>query len=305
MPQGICHLCGADCDLQLSHVLPAFVFSWLRKTSGTGHIRFGKAPNQRRQDGWKRHWFCSSCESLFSRWETAFATQLFHPFLKERLSHFSYDLWLLQFCVSVSWRVLHYHREIDSFDDYSADILARMNDAEMVWKEFLLDRRLNPEAFQQHLLPFYPIDTTTSELSPNINRYLLRSIDMDIVLGDTTHFVYAKLGRFLIVGFIREDRPNRWCGTKVYQNGFIEPHNYKVPGRFLEYVDDQARRQAELMAMISDRQRDKIDKAIDKVIGADPAQFAKSDSLRAIEHDIRLFGSAAFRHPNQYREDMR
>lgn len=300
MPQGICHLCGANCDLQLSHVLPAFVFNWLKKTSGTGYIRLGKAPNQRKQDGWKRHWLCSSCESLFSRWETTFATQLFHPFLKEHSNHFSYDLWLLQFCVSVSWRVLHYHREIDSFDDYTADVLARMDDAEVAWKEFLLGRRPNLEAFQQHLLPLYPIDATTGELSPNINRYLLRSIDMDIVLGDITHIVYAKLGRFLIVGFIREDHPNRWRGTKVEQNGLIEPRNYEVPRRFLEYVNDQARRQAELMAMISDCQREKVD----KVIRADPSQFARSDSLRAIEHDIRLFGLAAFTHPNEFRKDM-
>jgi len=62
MAEGTCRLCGTHATLHLSHVVPAFVFRWLRKTSGTGHIRSTEEPNLRVQDGMKRFWFCSACE---------------------------------------------------------------------------------------------------------------------------------------------------------------------------------------------------------------------------------------------------
>lgn len=99
MPEGRCQLCGSESILQLSHILPAFVFRWMRETSGNGHLRFGEAPNLRVQDGLKRHWLCASCESLFARSETAFADQLFHPYSRIVSIH----LWRMAFtllCIS-------------------------------------------------------------------------------------------------------------------------------------------------------------------------------------------------------------
>jgi len=59
MPRGQCRLCQADADLQLSHILPAFVFRWLRESAGGNPIRNTSTPNLRVQDGLKRYWLCS------------------------------------------------------------------------------------------------------------------------------------------------------------------------------------------------------------------------------------------------------
>ena len=138
--------------------------------------------------------------------------------------------------------------------------------------------------------------------APNINRYLMRAIDMDLVRGGTTNFVYAKLGRFVILGFIREDHPNHWRGTKVHATeGHIEPRNYVVPRQFGEYLNSKARRLAELNATISDRQREKIDEAF----WTNLDRFAESDSFHAVDSDVRLFGTAAFTRPRQSGNDER
>lgn len=304
MPQGICLLCDTPCDLRLSHILPKFIFRWLKKTSATEHLRLGETPNRRAQDGWKRHWLCPSCEALFSGWETSFAKRIFHPLSRERHNSFRYDQSLLRFCASVSWRVFHFLYERDSFEDYPEDIRSRINDAEMAWKEFLLGRRPSPEPFQQHLLLCDPIQTPVENLSPHINRYLMRSIEMDIVRApnDRTVITYSKIGRFIIVGFLREERPGRWCGTKVdEQNGGIEPRKYDVPIGLLTYINARAQREAELHEMISDRQREKIDEAM----WADPARLARSESLCAIEYDMRLFGLDAVTSSDKSRKDTR
>jgi 5-methylcytosine-specific restriction endonuclease McrA len=108
MDQGSCSFCGSFGDLEESHVLPAFLYRWLRQR-GAGHIRNTETPNRRVQDGLKFPWLCRDCEARFSRYETAFAMKLFHPWQKG-CEPVEYEDWLLKFCVSVSWRVLKYAR---------------------------------------------------------------------------------------------------------------------------------------------------------------------------------------------------
>ena len=73
---GVCEPCGKHALLLQSHVLPAFVFKWLKRD---GHIRYAETPNRRSQDGHKRDWLCRECEDLFNSFETPFAGQIFHP----------------------------------------------------------------------------------------------------------------------------------------------------------------------------------------------------------------------------------
>ena len=77
---GICAFCERELN-SVRPVLPAFVFRWLRGRSGAGHIRSSDNPNLRVQDGFKLTWLCDVCESRFSRFETAFATKIFYPWL--------------------------------------------------------------------------------------------------------------------------------------------------------------------------------------------------------------------------------
>lgn len=291
MPQGYCRLCGNSDDLQLSHILPAFVFRWMRDSSGSGHIRMASAPNQRVQDGLKRHWLCIACESLFSRSESAFATQLFHPYTIASGGRFRYTSWLLYFCVSVSWRVLRFYRDEIGLKDWTPEALARVSEAEGVWREFLLGRRPHPGAFRQHLLPMDRVQSATGPLANNINRYFMRAVDMDICRGNESIFVYAKIGRFIIMGFIQERNPTRWRGTKVHGTaGVIEPRKYVLPHAFGEYLNDKATRMSRALARVSDRQQQKIDGAL----RANADKFVGSDAFAAMQADIEMFGHEAF-----------
>ncbi len=244
-PANPCRLCGSESTLRQSHILPAFAIRWLRESSGGGHIRRGSSPNVRIQDGLKLYWLCNSCEERFGQSETAFSKKIFYPCTNRQQWRFNYEQWLLHFCVSLSWRVLEYYRtETTILEQYTPEEVERIDRARTAWKEFLLGQRPHPGSYRQHLIPFEEIASFTfpsSEVSPAINRYLMRVVDMDLARGKTTMFAYSKLGRFIIIGFIREEHPNRWQGSQVRAKvGTIEPGNNSLPIQFLRYLNERA-----------------------------------------------------------------
>jgi hypothetical protein len=291
MPTGICRLCKSEADLQLSHVVPGFVFRWLRDSSGNGYMRGADSPNLRVQDGPQKHWLCLECEARLGRSETAFATELFHPYLAESGRRFRYGAWLLRFCVSVSWRNLLIQLEHLQEQDFTEKERGWVTQAEMAWRQFLLDEAPHPGAFRQFLLPLDRIESNRSDLPPNINRYLMRAIDIDLCHGGQALFTYTKLGRFVILGFINEPNPSHWIGGRVGANeGTIEPRSYTLPAPFGTYLMGKAGRVREAMQGISDRQKAKIEQAF----RANADQIVGSDFFNAMQADVKMFGSAAF-----------
>ena len=291
MPTGQCHLCHCNAELQLSHVLPAFVFKWLRESSGNGHLRASDAPNLRVQDGIKLHLLCASCEELLSRPEGTFASQLFLPYTKGTQQIFRYSNWLMQFCTSISWRVLQFYLERQSWEGWTPESLAQIAEAEIVWREVLLGKRQHPGTYQQHILPLDRIESSTGEFAPSINRYLMRAVQVDICRGNESIFTYAKLGRFIILGFIHEPNMASWRGTKVHANeGIIEPREYVVPGALGHYLNEKAAKMSAALAGMSDAQHAKVDKAFRGNVD----RYVDSDAFAAMQADVDMFGPAAF-----------
>ena len=292
MPTGQCRLCQEDSELQLSHVLPAFVFRWLRESAGGAHLRSSDAPNRRVQDGLKHHWLCSTCEGVLRISEGHFANRLFLPYTNDTAKRVSYSTWLMHFCTSVSWRVLRAALERNEFDGWSAEAAARLHVADAAWRDVLLGKRPHAGDQQQHMLPLDRIESTNGgSLAPNINRYLMRAVQMDLCVAGETMFTFAKLGRFIIIGFIHEPQMDRWRGTKVHANdGIIQPRKYVVPGILGNYLNEKADEMAAALRRMSDAQHTKVDKAFRDNVD----QYIDSDAYDAMIADLAMFGDAAF-----------
>ncbi|SFV26412.1 hypothetical protein SAMN05428990_0306 [Pseudoxanthomonas sp. YR558] len=301
MPTGPCRLCQRNDELQLSHVVPAFVFRWMRESSGNGHLRSTASPNLRVQDGPQKHWLCRDCEARLGRYETAFAGQLFHPYLAQSGRRFLYGPWLLRFCVSVSWRNLLIqldHLSDQNFTESERDMIAQ---AERTWREYLLDQRPNPGVFRQLLLPLDRIESNRDDLPPNINRYFMRAIDIDLCHGGQTIFTYTKLGRFVILGFINEPQRNQWVGGWVNANeGRVEPREYTLPAPFGTYLMNRASHVREALGGLSPRQTTRIEQAF----RANANQIVGSDFFEAMQVDVEMFGSNAFMPQNNQWEEQ-
>jgi len=286
---GICAFCGEHKSLRDSHVLPAFVYRWLRSRSGTGHIRNTENVNRRVQDGLKFPWLCGDCESHFNRYETPFATKIFYPWHSGEY-RIAYEEWLLKFCVSVSWRVLKFARGRNNNTIYSDEQQTLMDNAEARWRAFLKDEAPHPAQFEQHLLIFDIVHSTTApNLPTNFNRFMTGAVTLDIVGSEQSVMTWAKLGGFMIFGMIQKG-PNRWDGTKVrVKHGLLKPNKFTVPLGLLDLFRDKAESAATKMSNISSEQRAKIDKHVLDNLDA----FAESDQFAAIRADALMFGEHA------------
>lgn len=237
-----CRLCDLQKALEKSHIVPASIFKWLKETSATGHIRFEEQPNRRLQEEYKTPMLCRQCESAFSALETQFSKQVFYPYAENRTLGIEYGEWLHDFCVSVSWRVLHIIWERTELDHCSSKQAANAATALNAWKSYLKGESTDLEGFEQHLSPLDAIEAVEGgDLPANINRYFLRTVDVDFVVGGRSGFVYSKLGPMVVIGFAYQANPAEWVGTKVRcSGGRLGPREYKLPVGFADYVVAQA-----------------------------------------------------------------
>ena len=291
--KGICRLCNTDSDLRESHIIPSFVYKWLKTSSGTGFIRFGEKPNLRSQDGFKIYLLCDKCEKLFNSWETEFANSVFHPLCKGSGTTFHYGSWMLKFAVSVSWRVLNYFVDGKDLSHFPVNLQKKASTALSYWQKFLLEKSPHPDRFEQHMLPFDRIKRFNYPgMPPNINRYILRTVDIDAVHGgDKYAYVYSKMGRIVIIGFIEIPNPRQWRGSKLHvKKGVLGSKHYTIPAEFGDYFIDKAKRMKKIQKSISNNQKRKIDKTYRR----DLDRAAHSETMKALGYDVNLFGQDAF-----------
>lgn len=122
---------------------------------------------------------------------------------------------------------------------------------------------------------------------------------MDLCQSSNSIFTYAKLGRFIILGFVYEPNLARWKGTKVNaQDGLIEPRTYVVPKAFGTYLNEKANAVHTSLGGISERQREKIDTAFRSNLD----NYAASDAFKAMNADVEMFGTKAFSVKNRTKE---
>lgn len=287
-----CAFCGRSRPLRLSHIIPKFVFDWLKRTSATGLLRVGREINRPAQDGFKTRLLCRDCEQDFSsNWETPTAREVFAPLVEREARRVHYGSWLARFAVSVSWRVLTVFRLAGALDGWPPRLRAEAETALRYWREFLGDGRANPGRFEQHLVLFDLIESATfRDLPPNANRYLVRAIEMDLPRSDRNAFVYAKMGPLVLFGVINQTK-NVWKGTRVrMKGGTAGSAQYVLPTQLGEFIWHRARRMRELHSEMSARQRDRVSERFRK----DLDRAAGSETIRAMDRDVKMFGDAAF-----------
>jgi len=294
-----CALCKKKSKLSESHIIPRFVSDWMKKTSATGRIRRSEIPNLRVQDGYKIPLVCKDCENLFGVWEKYFAEEIFLPLHKNSESEVSYGPWLEKFVVSESWRVGIFFKNMGWLSHLPRKFIDAIDRALKTLNDFLLDNRPDPGQFEQHLLPLDAIQYyKDTDMLANINRYLLRAVDINIGYTKTEIYTYAKICHILLIGFIKILRPEQWRGTKLQvDKGIVGGQkHYQLPVGLWDFMKDRARNAARAYASMSKRQKDRIaedyrKKELDEIV--------KSESFRALHEDVLLFGNGAFEEPGE------
>lgn len=287
----VCPLCRVNTDLRESHIIPRFVFDWLIESSATGYIRLGLAPNLRVQDGFKQRLLCGECEARLSAWESDTARVVFRPYHQDTSAVITYGPWFAKFCASVCWRILFVFKGL-GIKDFSVAQLELADAALASWSDLTFGRAQNLATFELHLVPVDVIgEARGPALPPNMNRYLVRAVEIDAVSNSRSAFVYAKLCKLIVLGFVQTTPAEEWRGTTISpEGGEIRPANRVVPAAFGGYLLDRARKMAELQRQLSARQKQRIA----KTMRSDVDRVAASESLAAMHCDVMMFGRSAF-----------
>lgn len=290
---GTCALCKNDSDLKISHYIPSFIGKWFKKTSVTGYIRTNDNIALRKQDLYKEHLLCTNCESLFSSWEKKFAENVFYPYIENRSSVINYDYWLSKFCASLSWRTLTFIIRNNDLTKYDIEYKESLSKSKKILEEFILDKSKILYSCEQHLYPLDEISSTTMmNLPTNINRYLIRSMGMDVISNRDNILIYTKIPYFLLIGIVKSEETRIMNSSRVkMKKGTLSPRKYNLPRGIDNYIIEQAKVVSELDDQIPIHQQ----KEIEKFLMENPIKAAKSNSIEAFEADLRLFGNNAFK----------
>lgn len=291
---GECKLClKSNVELQESHIVPKFVWRWLKETT-PGKIRTHRVPNQRIQDGPKIYLLCSDCEQKLSDWEKPFREEIFIPLHDPEPARkpIYYGNWAIKFSVSVSWRVLTYFNYLSDSEHHTQYHQKFEEEALETWRKFILGDLKNPGRFSQHLLPTDVIQSYQGpRISPFLNRYLLRSVHMDVISTEKSAYVYTKMCRLILFGRIFEKNPKLWKGMQLHaRKGDIHPIKYLIPAGIDDYLNRKADEVMGALDSISPRQQKKVDKAFYENID----EVANSEVFRAMYYDVAHSGEEAF-----------
>jgi len=107
----LCILCDENPPIDHSHVIPSFVFRRMKAGSPLPYMKHSSNPRKNEQDGWKLPYLCSVCETRFSRWEGAFASSVYDPFINNGITTFGLTDSIAMFAASLHFRHLKLWRD--------------------------------------------------------------------------------------------------------------------------------------------------------------------------------------------------
>ncbi len=167
---------------------------------------------------------------------------------------------------------------------------AAMESALGRWRDVLLGRQPHPERHAQYLYPVGLIKSASqASVSPSQNRYFLRTIQIDVLVGVERMVVFSKLGRLVLIGFVTP--PDRaWRGWRVrVRKGHFGVQAFGMPGEMLAFMRASADAYGSIYDRMSPRQQ--------HIAGARAAQSMeeRDEAFVAFEADVAISGSAAFR----------
>lgn len=228
---GKCALCKTDGVLEESHIIPKFVFRYLKKTA-FGNMRSSENPNLIMQDSEKHYMLCGNCEDKFSLAEMEFSKSIFYPFQNHNKNNFQYDKWLYYFITSVNWRCLYY-RLADFIRDESLELdeLEFYLKNEKIMRDFLLDNINSLNNIENHILFLEDIKEAGAAYKgkkPHVTFRRSQCCNTYFYPDINEYATYANLAGIIIISMFSKSKDALWENTEIFNGeGYISSSNQK------------------------------------------------------------------------------
>ena len=209
-----CALCQEAKELKKSHIIPRFIAKWIKKTSETG--KFRDLEYKRIQDSVKSYLLCDDCENIISKYENYFAEKIFHPTVNMTSCDVEYDIKLLKFIVSISWRVLKvilYNKKQNS-----EEIIPDLIKIEQNWRYFLEDRSI--EVSTSHYLVHTVCDLNFKEdYKKSWKKFTERAIGFGYDSYDDVDFIWCQIPYYFIISPINPSKLYGYESCEIQKEG--------------------------------------------------------------------------------------
>ena len=222
-----CELHEVEAKLCESHIIPKFVYKWMKET-GSGRLRQVGTKNKPMLDGIKKHMLCKDCEDKFSKYEKRFNENIFLPYLADNNISIENNIDLKYFIISVLWRILRLFKDDGTVYNFKNSLDA----AEIEWRNFLLNNTPIKEYENQH---FILIDDGYW-ISQKTDLYFSRAVDIEIAQSEECCFVYAKFSRFMLIGEITGFTSGDFENTNINMETEFSNSNQILPD-FSDYFN--------------------------------------------------------------------
>lgn len=284
-----CNFCNEEVEkLEISHILPKFIYKWLKDTSTIKRMRSSINPNKPAQDGYKIPFLCKKCEGDFSQYEKYFSENIFKPFID------SNDITIFEnidfakinkFISSLIWRVVkHSINNPELNGNYKKDEIKLFNTyTDEIQENYNLNTKIN---FNTYFIPLTE-EFAKKNIFQNINFvYFERSIAMEFIIFDNYNGVASVIIKFpfmLIVCEYISSRHQEWRGFKINEGKFEYSKEYKIPQYINDFIESDKNRQYSIMENLPKHKLDDIIKKAKDIKETDGTYKAK---LKNYNHGI-------------------
>ena len=265
----ICQLHKENSTLLESHIIPKFVFNWMKKT-GTGRIRKMGTFQIPLQDGAKSYMLCANCENLFSKYEKWFNENVFKSYLADNNFIITENENLTKFSISILWRVLKHFIEDKSVYHF----INELRKAEKEWSDYLLKDTQLVSFKNIHLV----LVDNSYFFDIKSDLYFSRSVDYDIGQSEKECVVYAKFSRFILFGEIAGFKQSSFKNTNLTTEANFKNTNQVIPSSIIQFLHSRVER-IKLFKDLSPEQQIKNNKKyesnLDEIMKSDLGQVLK------------------------------
>lgn len=291
-----CALCQEISNLRNSHIMPAFVFKWIKNTSATGYLRNCANPNIRYQDGSKVKLLCSKCEETLSVQEKKFSEIIFNPYInvelsddfvcQSKISSFSYGEWLLKFIISLHWRHLVTNNLTEN--ELTAKQWKIVEETKEIWRRFLLGETKYTGRTDTHMLLHQSLAAADGNFPPNLNKdvnfYLLRAVDSTIAASNSKLAIYNKIGPISFFTLLKPEKLKNAVSSRIHLKGVYQIVQDLTNTDLSDFVFITRPNDAMSVIKYSKTQNDKIKSTMLN----NPEKTINSKTIRANTADIIL-----------------
>ncbi|WP_153971208.1 hypothetical protein [Pseudomonas aeruginosa] len=296
MPDAItlCHLCGLHPAGEQSHIIPRFVSTRIAQDCGGFSFREASNPNKVVQNTITFPLLCADCEDLFWKWEDIFSRETFRPYFDNDEQPVIFDRNTFDLMISICWRVLKYtllaHPPAINF--------SYLNDAEKIWRDYLLAKRTNVATFQPYLVLDRDFSNSVIQNSAALTRTHLRNTIAQGIFGVPAidlpgvfrHVVYAKLGPFILFGVMFSsdeiiDQNDSWQAVEQTVSDKVRQNPEKLPTSIISHVDVTTSKIIKSMELLSDKQKIKQNTLVTKKLHKAPVRHLVNEDKRLFPTD--------------------